>query len=314
MSDIWSRVMILDGGMGTELTRCGAKDVLHHCLWSAIVNINEPEIVVQAHTNFIDAGADIILANSYKTNVPMLVDALGFTEDEAIEAMKKTIDLAFEATGKGGETLIAGTIGPFMGIPIVPMSVYHPNQYTSKVTVAELIEWHEPRFKLFYESQCHLLAIETIPNTKEIEALMHLLAKYPKQAYLSLACSFHQADCLNSDEPIADALEMIKRIKPPALRGIGVNCTKPQFIASFGKLAKSILPELTLIAYPNSGEEWHTASNSEWNGSDGEWVGKRRDLGDYVAEWRKIGFQWIGGCCRVTPDELHQLGPLLKKT
>ena len=77
--------MILDGGMGTELTRCGAKDVLQHRLWSAIVNINEPEIVVQAHSNFIDAGADIIVTNSYKTNVPMLIDALGFTEEEAID-------------------------------------------------------------------------------------------------------------------------------------------------------------------------------------------------------------------------------------
>ena len=85
MSDIWSREMILDGGMGTELTRCGAKDVLQHRLWSAIVNINEPEIVVQAHSNFIAAGADIIVTNSYKTNVPMLIDALGFTEEEAID-------------------------------------------------------------------------------------------------------------------------------------------------------------------------------------------------------------------------------------
>lgn len=77
--------MILDGGMGTELTRCGAKDVLQHRLWSAIVNINEPEIVVKAHSNFIAAGADIIVTNSYKTNVPMLIDALGFTEEEAID-------------------------------------------------------------------------------------------------------------------------------------------------------------------------------------------------------------------------------------
>lgn len=58
--------MIIDGGMGTELTRCGAKQVNSHRLWSAIVNINQPEIVVEAHTNFINAGADIVISNSYK--------------------------------------------------------------------------------------------------------------------------------------------------------------------------------------------------------------------------------------------------------
>ena len=219
--------------------------------------------------------------------------------------------MAFDAIGdEDGQTMVAGGIGP---LPFAPMAEFHPNQYTSKFTVAELIEWHEPRFKLFYESKCHLLAIETIPNTKEIEALMHLLAKYPKQAFLSLACSFHDVDCLNSGEPIVDALEMIKRIKPPALRGIGVNCTKPPFIAPFGKLAKSIMPELTLITYPNSGEEWHAASNTGWNKGDGKWEGERRNLANYVAEWRDIGYRWIGGCCRVTPDELRQLCPLLKK-
>ena len=58
--------MIIDGGMGTELTRCGAKQVNSHRLWSAIVNINQPEIVVEAHSNFINAGADIVISNSYK--------------------------------------------------------------------------------------------------------------------------------------------------------------------------------------------------------------------------------------------------------
>ena len=70
MRNVWKEDLTLDGGMGTELSRCGAKDVDQHVLWSHIVNINQPEIVVQAHCNFIEAGADVIITNSYKTNVP----------------------------------------------------------------------------------------------------------------------------------------------------------------------------------------------------------------------------------------------------
>ena len=92
---------------------------------------------------------------------------------------------------------------------------------------------------------------------------------------------------------------------PPSLKGIGINCTKPQFISKFGIAAKKILPNLTLIAYPNSGEEWHRDQN--WSGRDGEWVGLRRDISDYISEWKEIGFQWFGGCCRVTPEEISKI-------
>ena len=87
-----------------------------------------------------------------------------------------------------------------------------------------------------------------------------LLTKYPKDAYLCLACSFNDEDSLNSGESIEDALKMIKRIAPPALKGIGVNCTKPSYISKFGRIARELFPDLTLITYPNSGEEWNPGS------------------------------------------------------
>ena len=56
-----------------------------HPLWSSFVSVNEPEIVIKAHSNFIAAGADIILSNSFKTNVPNLKEIMNFTDEEAAE-------------------------------------------------------------------------------------------------------------------------------------------------------------------------------------------------------------------------------------
>ena len=56
-----------------------------HQLWASIVNVNEPEIVVKAHSNFIAAGADILVTNSYKTNVPNLKEIMNYTDEEAIK-------------------------------------------------------------------------------------------------------------------------------------------------------------------------------------------------------------------------------------
>jgi len=54
---------ILDGGMGRELKRIGAP--FSQPLWSAQALIEAPHYVTQAHQGFIDAGAEIIIANSY---------------------------------------------------------------------------------------------------------------------------------------------------------------------------------------------------------------------------------------------------------
>ena len=57
----------------------------HHPLWAAIANFNQPEIVVKAHSNFIQAGADIIVTNTYKTNVPNLMEIMNYTAEEATQ-------------------------------------------------------------------------------------------------------------------------------------------------------------------------------------------------------------------------------------
>ena len=57
------RITVLDGGMGRELMRIGAP--FRQPEWSALALLEGPDWVVQAHTNFIDAGAEVITTNSY---------------------------------------------------------------------------------------------------------------------------------------------------------------------------------------------------------------------------------------------------------
>ena len=52
---------------------------------------------------------------------------------------------------------------------------------------------------------------------------------------------------------------------------------------------------------------------SGWNVDDGKWKGEKRDIGNYIREWKEIGFKWIGGCCRVTPDEIRAIVSMVKE-
>jgi S-methylmethionine-dependent homocysteine/selenocysteine methylase len=58
-----NEVTVLDGGMGRELLRIGAP--FRQPEWSALALFDGPDWVVQAHTNFIEAGAEVITTNSY---------------------------------------------------------------------------------------------------------------------------------------------------------------------------------------------------------------------------------------------------------
>ena len=176
---MWNKVTILDGGMGTELERLGAEQVNSHRLWSAIVNVNQPEIVVQAHKNFIAAGARIIVANSYQANVPLFMDALSMSREDAEKATLDPILFARQAvaeSGLGKAVLVAGSIGPVID---KPGCEYNP-EYLKRMSLDEIVDWHHDRFRILVGSECDLLAMETIPGIKEIEALFVLLRRYPK--------------------------------------------------------------------------------------------------------------------------------------
>jgi len=58
-----NELTVLDGGMGRELLRIGAP--FRQPEWSALALFDGPDWVVQAHTNFIEAGAEVITTNSY---------------------------------------------------------------------------------------------------------------------------------------------------------------------------------------------------------------------------------------------------------
>ena len=131
----------------------------------------------------------------------------------------------------------------------------HDSSYFTSQSVTYL-QWRQfPQLK-----KSKLCSSERLSTINMLLYNFSLLTKYPKDAYLCLACSYNDEDSLNSGESIEDALKMIKRIAPPALKGIGVNCTKPPYISKFGRIAREIFPELTLVTYPNSGEEWHRTS------------------------------------------------------
>ena len=89
-------VILLDGGMGSELRARGVEVPDHvTSIWSAKALIDAPEVVLQIHRDYTEAGADVITVDNYAVTPPLL--AREGMEHRVEELTELAVDLAEEA-------------------------------------------------------------------------------------------------------------------------------------------------------------------------------------------------------------------------
>lgn len=91
------KMIVIDGGFATQLSVHVGDRVDGDPLWSARFNATNPNAVIQTHLDFLKAGADAILTNTYQASVEGYMQYLGLTENESIELIKATVKLAHAA-------------------------------------------------------------------------------------------------------------------------------------------------------------------------------------------------------------------------
>jgi homocysteine S-methyltransferase len=288
--------VMLDGGLATEMEKHGAD--LNDDLWSARMLIEAPELIRQVHTDFLDAGADVIATATYQASFEGFKNA-GYSAAQAERLMRLSVDLAVLARETfWAETplrhqrlrpLVAASIGPY-GATLHDGSEYHGNYGLGK---QDLIDFHRPRMDILADSEADLFAFETIPSVLEAEALLELLGEFPeKQAWLSFSC--RDGASVSHGELFSDGIDLAAQSEQ--IVGAGLNCTAPEFVTSLlDSVSGSAVP---LVVYPNSGEQWNPDGN--------RWTGEHCD--DIpVREWYEKGARVLGGCCRVSTDAIANM-------
>ena len=96
-------LIILDGGMGTEIQARGVP--MHGEAWSAIANITHADIVRAIHEDYIRAGAEVVIANTFPAGAGAL--AAAGIEERLVEINQAAVVLAQEARERTGESGVA---------------------------------------------------------------------------------------------------------------------------------------------------------------------------------------------------------------
>jgi homocysteine S-methyltransferase len=290
----------LDGGLATQLEAQGAD--LSDSLWSARLLIEEPDQIVAAHVAFYRAGARIATTASYQATFEGFARR-GLDHAAAEDLLRRSVALAGQARaqalgeGAAGPLFVAASVGPY-GAMLADGSEYRGNYGR---TVAELAGFHRERLRILADTAADVLAVETIPELEEAEAVAGLLGEVLGiAAWISFSCA--DGGRLRSGAPIEQAVEAVR--DAPGVVAIGINCTAPEHVDELvGRIRAAC--SLPIAVYPNSGEGWDAVAR-RWTGT-----GPGRVDGEAAARWVAAGAMLIGGCCRVSPSQIASIAEAL---
>ena len=278
--------LVLDGGLSNQLADQGCD--LTDPLWSARLLADAPGQIEAAHTAYVRAGAQVLITASYQATFEGFAHR-GLGRAETARLLRSSVELARRAAPGGSGVRVAASVGPY-GAMLADGSEYRGRYGKS---VRELADFHRPRIEALAEAGPDVLALETVPDADEAEAMLRAAEGAGVPVWLSYTVA---GDRTRAGQPLADAFAVAAG--RPEVVAVGVNCCAPADVDAAVETAAAITGK-PVVAYPNSGEQWDPAARS--------WAGGGAFDPAAALTWQAAGARLIGGCCRVGPPGIAAL-------
>lgn len=310
-----SRVLVLDGAMGTQLQACGLKEADYRGARFAahehelagcndVLCLSRPDLVEAVHRRYIDAGADIITTDTFGANCFSLA-AYGL-EAYASEIARAGAAIARraadEAAARRRRVLVAGSMGP-TGLSAT-LSPDATDPAARAVSYDELFSAFREQAAALIEGGADFILAETSYDTLNAKALLAAVRSLDAPGrrvplILSLTVSGPDGRLL-SGQTVEAFVASTAFAAPDA---IGMNC---------GTGARDMLPVIErlaaitpcpVIAYPNAGLPDEMGAYAETPGQMEH---------DVVPMLERRLVNIIGGCCGTTPEHIRRIAVLAK--
>ena len=271
------QILFFDGGMGTMLQKNGMKGGEI----PELININNPDLIKSIHTQYLNAGADIITTNSFGAN-PLKLNGEASAEAVAAAAVK----LAKEAVNEFKKGYVAFDIGPTGKLLEPTGELSFDDAYESFKSMAIVAE----------NSGADLVIIETMSDTLEAKAAV-LAVKENTSLPIFLTMTFDETHKTLTG---ADVDVMSAMFEGLGVDCLGINCgLGPKQIAELmDRLAK--ISSIPIMAQPNAGLPEIKDGKTVYTVSPD-------DFAEECTAIAKCGASVIGGCCGTTPEHIEKL-------
>ena len=273
--ELGRRIIFFDGGLGSLLQERGLKPGELPETW----NLTRPEVLYDIHRAYLDAGADIILANTFGAN--------GFKYDNLEEIVTAAVVNAKKAVADSGrKAYVALDMGP-TGKLLKPMGTLDFEECVS--IYADVVRYGA-------KAGADLILIETMSDTYELKAAV-LAAKENSNLPVVATVVFDEHHKMLTGATPEVVVALLEGLRVDA---IGMNCglgpkqMKPIF-ETMARYASS-----PLVITPNAG-----LPRSE-NGKTVYDVGPE-EFAEDMEEIINMGAWMAGGCCGTTPAHIKAL-------
>lgn len=290
LSDLLSRrpALVLDGAMGTELQRRGVDTGLP--LWSARALLTHPETVLRVHREYVEAGADILTANTFRTN-PRTFKRAGVPDrSEALTTLAIALARAAADGADGRAVLVAGSIAPLE-------DCYRPDLVPPE---SELQEEHGLQTVRLARAGVDFILLETMGTIREATIALALARETGNEVVVSFLCK--EDGRLVSGETLEDAVRTVAPLKPAM---VSLNCVPANHAdAAIDSLRASWSGPWAV--YANAGRPEDLDSGV---------IATAVSPAEYAAHaqrWLQAGARVIGGCCGTTPGHIGAIRPLVR--
>jgi homocysteine S-methyltransferase len=280
------QVLLIDGGLSTALVDRGY--TVGGLLWTGELLLSDPDAIVQAHRDFVDAGADVLITGSYQLSF-VGARQLGWSDDDTKRALRNSTIAARMAATEG--TLVAASVGPY-GAHLADGSEFTGGYGVSR---SVLRDFHARRLDILLDSDPDLLAVETQPELEEIDVILDLVRESGSAIPFWVSTTVTQPGRIAGGAPWTDVVSRVE-LEENAI-AVGINCSRVDVIAETIGSADSELP---FVVYPNLGQDWDATTDS--------WSGHRHDVTNSdISEWVSLGARLIGGCCGFGAPDISRL-------
>ena len=272
-------IILADGAMGTMLHTRGIG--FDKCFDE--LNLANPPAVAGIHRAYIEAGAQLVITNTFGANRFKL--AKHGLDDHVTEINRAGVDLARRVVSASfKEVLVAGDVGP-LGVRIAPFGRVLPEQ--ARAAFAEQI-------KALAEAGADLIVIETFSDLYEIREAIRA-AKESCTLPIVASVTFTRDDrTVLGDDPA----KVARALRDEGVDVIGVNCSGgPAQLSRILKQMTQAVPTGKFWVKPNAG----------WPEQVGGRIMYPADpdyFGEYALSFREMGACIVGGCCGTTPQHI----------
>ncbi|MEX3009950.1 betaine--homocysteine S-methyltransferase [Hoeflea sp. TYP-13] len=276
-------VLLADGATGTNLFALGLEAGEAPELW----NETAPEKIVKLHQDFVDAGADIILTNSFGGTRHRL--KLHHAEDRVYELNKRAAEIARDVAGKANRRIIvAGSVGP-TGELLIPLGA---------LSYEDAVAAFEEQIKGLKAGGAEIAWIETMSAPEEIRAAAEAAVNCGMP--FTYTGSFDTAGKTMMGLHPKDIHQVTDDIAGSPI-AVGANCGvgASDILASLLEMSDAN-PQGTIIVKGNCGIP-------EFHGSEIHYSGTPPLMAEYARLAVDAGAQIIGGCCGTSCDHLRAM-------